>query len=850
MGLQQDSKWYRAPENFPAPGCAALPGCDNESGVRRVGINRLLLCRLFPAAPAKPESPKGQDFEIRTTPIPWKPLRSCMKRSLIWVPFAALLIAVSVLSPRAHAQSASHLYKQGQSAEAKSDIETAWDNYSKAWQKEPKNENYRIASERTRDLAAAMHVTEGARLQAQGQNTQALTEYLRALEIDPSNERASQSIEEIRRQMNAQEAGQQEVAPRSTDDIFASLSGPITLRPISNEPLTLHMVEDSKVIYETVGKAAGVNVLFDPDYTSRRIQVDLANVTLYDALRIIATVSNTFWKPITGNTIFVAQNSRAKRTELEQEAVQTFYLKNVSQQNDFTDVQTALRNVFQTAKLYGVASQDAIVMRGTPDELMLAQKLINDLDRPKSEVVVDVAVLEVSKDKTRAIGIQWPQTATINLTTPTSSTTSSSSTATTGTGTSTSNLTVNNLAHLNSNDFQVTIGQAQVEALMTDTDTKILQDPQVRASDGQEASLKIGEKLPVATGSYQTGAATAIVSSLVNTQFQYLDIGVNVDMKPTVHYDGDVTLKVKIELSSQNGVEPLGGINEPIITQRTVDQTVRLREGEASILGGIFQHQVTNSISGWPGLGELPILKYLFSTQQREVTDDEIVFVLIPHLVRARTLSPENVREIDTGSGTSIELRHLNPANAPAPAVPPAGNQPAPAPHPVSGSASAAAGTAAVDMKQQAMGTPAPATLQLTPERTDQKVGSTFQMAVNLAGGHDVFSVPMQLQYDPAKLSLVNVDLGDTGPRSINFLGRDGQPVSLVHGNEGDGQVSITETRPPQMKGVSGSGQLCILTFQTRAPGDASVAITRPIVRNSLQQPIPAMGSQAIVHIQ
>ena len=190
------------------------------------------------------------------------------------------------------------------------------------------------------------------------------------------------------------------------------MGSPVQLKPISNEPLTLHMTEDSKVVYSTVGKAAGINVLFDPEYTSKRIQVDIANVSLLDALRIVGTVSGTFWHPVTANTIFVAMNTRAKRQELEEEAVQTFYLANTAQQNDLNDIQTALRNLLVNAKLYGVPSQSAIVMRATPDELLLAQKLINDLDKSRPEVVVDVALLEVNRDKTRTIGIQLPGTAT------------------------------------------------------------------------------------------------------------------------------------------------------------------------------------------------------------------------------------------------------------------------------------------------------------------------------------------------------------------------------------------------------------------------------------------------------
>ena len=200
---------------------------------------------------------------------------------------------------------------------------------------------------------------------------------------------------------------------------------------MSNDPITLHMSEDSKIVYQAVGKTAGINVLFDPEYNSKRIQVDLSNVSLYDALRIIGTVSGTFWRPVTSNTIFIAQNTRAKRTELDEQAVQTFYLSNAAQANDLNDIQTALRNVLANAKLYGVPSQNAIVMRATPDELLLAQKLISDLDKARPEVVVDVAVLEVNRDKLRNIGITLPQTATVSL--QGSNATSNSNSATNGT---------------------------------------------------------------------------------------------------------------------------------------------------------------------------------------------------------------------------------------------------------------------------------------------------------------------------------------------------------------------------------------------------------------------------------
>jgi general secretion pathway protein D len=786
-----------------------------------------------------------------------------------WAVCAAFALMLVSFAPAAHAQSAGKLYKQGQAAEAKNDIETAYNDYAEAYRKNPKDDRYKVSYERLRFPVATLHVRQGEKLLSQGDTTGAVTEFLRALEIDPSNELAQQDIKTARDKENQVPPNQENPVPPAEQSQMRDLGGPIHLKPLSNEPLTLHSVEDSKIIYQTVGKLAGINVLFDPDYTSKRVQVDLTNVDLYDALRILGITSGTFWRPITPNTIFVAQNSRSKRTELEEQAVQTFYLTNVAQQNDFTDVQTALRNMFQTAKIYGVASQNAIIMRGTPDELLLAEKLVDDLDRAKPEVVVDVAVLEVSRSYERTIGIQLPQTASVafqasNANTSTTTTTSTTSTTTTTTTTSTTSssngLTLNSLAHLNGTNFAVTIGQATANLLLTDAHTKILQNPRIRASDGQEATLKIGERLPVATGSFQTGAATAIVSSLVNTQFQYLDIGVNVTIKPTVHYDRDVSMKLKIEISSEGPTLNLGGVNEPIIDQQVVEQTVRLKEGEANMLGGILQKQTSTSVSGTPGLASLPILKYLFSSNDKTISDDEIVFLLIPHVVRATILDPNNLREIDSGTTNSFELRHIDedlsnpaaksvpavaPVTAPRQATPPGFTVPQTPGVPVT--AEGAAATAVVGMQQESDGPPVK--LGLTPEMQPQKVGSTFQMAVTLSGGNDVFSVPMQLQYDQTKLSLINVDLADSA-KATNFLGQDGQAVALVHRDDGSGHVAISASRPPGTRGVSGTGTICMLTFQAKAPGDASVVITRPVVRNSSQQSLPATGARALVQVK
>ena len=818
---------------------------------------------------------QGQSSQMLGSPMKSRvqspaPSVSVLSKVRFWILVTGMFALLGVGSTCLLAQSANAYYKRGQSAEARDDIDAAYQNFQKAYSMAPKNEVFRTAYYRVRFTDAALHVTKGRNLLAAGDEQGALVELLRANEIDPSNEAAQQEIGKIRARHGQQPPAVESSSPMSaqTADEIDSISAPAELKPMSNEPLSLHMSEDSKVVYQAIGKAAGINVLFDPDYISKRIQVDLNNVSLLDALRIVGTLSGTFWRPITQNTIFVAANTRSKRAELDEQAVQTFYLSNAWQQNDLNDVQTALRNVLPNAKVYGVASQNAIVMKATPDELLLAQKLVNDLDKSRPEVVVDIAVLEVSKNWERNLGITWPSSASIQLISPT--TTSTTTTCPTGstncTPTSTSTTpTLYNLAHLNSNDFAVTIGAATANALLTDNNTKILQNPRIRAADQQKATMKIGSRIPIATGSYQTGAATALVSSLVNTQFQYQDVGVNIEVTPTVHFDRDVTLKIKIEVTAQSGSVTISGVTEPIISQRVAEQTIRLREGEANILGGIQEQQIQDNWSGIPGLSQIPILRYLFGSHDKILQDDEIVFLVVPHVVRSQELSPTNLRTIDTGAGTqTVELRHTSATVVPPPVTAPPANRPLTGALP-GASAEAAAPAALAQMRAEAAnGAAAEANRAATatgpPNSTTAPTsggkvnlmlnspgtvisGTTFQVPVVLTGGTDVSSVPLQIQYDPSKMTLVNVGDGD-------LLNRDGQIVSMAHRDDGPGNLTLNVSRPPGAPGVSGAGVVCVLTFQATAKGQSDISITRAGAMNSLGRPLQAQTSQATIVVQ
>lgn len=786
-----------------------------------------------------------------------------------WIGFFVLAFAIQGTFSPLHADAAKKLFKQGKQAEIREDYITAYQDYRQAWLAKPKDMAYKESYTRLRFQAAAQYVEMGKKLRDQGQLNDALTDFLRAIEIDPSYEEARQEADRTRARIGGTSAPQTESDNSSVTSAKAQrqlrdLGGPLQLKPLSDEPLTIHMVADTKEIYKTIGKLAGINVLFDPDYTSKRIPIDLDRVTLADALRSVAFVSQTFWRPVTSDTIFVAADTRTKRTELEAQAVQTFYLGNITQANDLNEVLNAVRNLMDTTvKMQAVPSQNAIVMRGTPDQLLLAQKIIDDLDKAKPEVVVDMAVLEVNKDLLRNIGLQLPGSIGVQLQSSTASTTTgttgtTSTTSTTGTTSTSSGLTLNDLGNLNATNFGISIGAATLNMLLTDSDTRVLQNPQIRAVDGEKATLKIGSRVPIATGSFSPGAgiAAAGISPLVSTQFSYIDVGVNIEMQPTIHYDGDVSMKLHIVVSNITSFSNLGGIEQPVIGQQDLQQVIRMKEGQANLLGGILQHSESKTVGGTPGLGEIPLLKYMFSSQQTETVNDEIVFVLIPHLVRGIDLSPLNLRTIDTGTGSNVSLREVpqQPQDISSAVISRTGHspltfEPSTPPAGAAEAANQAVSQMAQNMQNAGENPPAatagsPMTLSFAPQQSVHKVGSTFQMQMDLSGGHDVFSVPMQLHYDPKVLELVNVDTG-------NLLAKDGQTTATVHRDEGNGDVTISTSRPPGVKGITGNGNLVTLTFMAKAPGDATVQVTKAAARNSAQSILPVLaGSPAIVHVQ
>ena len=487
---------------------------------------------------------------------------------------------------------------------------------------------------------------------------QASSAFKRGVQAESQNkyDEAFVAKEEVRRtedMIRKQSKKKEEPAPTPLDKLASEAAGPIELAPISNTLINLRLSETSTMVYKTIAKLAGINVLFDQDYKPAKVTIELNDVTLREALNVVALQTKTFWQPTSSNTILVAADTASKRKEMQDTVMKTFYLKNVSTSSDLQEAATTLKSILDLTRVQLLPNQNAMIVRGTADQMVLAQKLLSDIDKPKPEVVIDIAVLQVSRDRIRTMGVNPPTSANIVMV--------PGANGATGGGGGGGAFTLNSLGNLTANNFQVSIPGASLSLLMSDSDSKLIQNPEIRALDNEKATLKIGDRVPVATGSFGGGFGGVGGGALVNTQFQYLDVGVNIDITPHIHSDNEVTLKMTLEVSSVSGTQNIGGISQPIIGQRRIEHETRLEDGEVNLVGGILEDTETQSMSGYPWLTKVPILKYLFGQEDKERQENEIVFAITPHIVRAQSVTDDNLRLVDLGPGTGVQVRYKDP---------------------------------------------------------------------------------------------------------------------------------------------------------------------------------------------
>src|ERR1700730_6666640 len=517
-------------------------------------------------------------------------------------------------------------FNQGRKAQDLHDYDAAFEYYQKALKTDPDNAEYLIKFNQARFDAGELHIKNGFKLRARGDLESAATEFQKATSTDASSVVAEQELRKTIGMIDDTKRVSSAVseAPVDRGEPLAQL--PPEIKPLSRAPVNLKMSNDAKIIFDTIGKLAGLAIIYDPDFPARRVSVDLNNVTLEQALDVMSVESKAHWTPMTENIILVFPDQPQKRRDYEEQVMRTFYLSHTVQPQELTEVVTGLRQLLDLKRIQQLNARNAIVIRATPAQLALAEKFIQDIDTAQPEVVVQVSVLEARVDKMRNLGILPGQTASLSIVPAGTTSINNNNTASnngTNTGTTTNSttgvLSLQNLSHLNGSDTSVTLPNFTANALLNDSTTRIIQNPELRSIDGQAAKLNIGDRVPVATGSFQAGvgvgstAATGFVSPLVNTQFQYIDVGTNVEITPRVHPNHEVSMKISVEVSSVTNQQNIGGIQQPIISQRKVIHDIRLKEGESSVLGGLITKSDTKQINGWPGLAHVPILRYFFS---------------------------------------------------------------------------------------------------------------------------------------------------------------------------------------------------------------------------------------------
>jgi general secretion pathway protein D len=561
----------------------------------------------------------------------------------------------------------SAVFREGRKAEAHKDWDTALVKYDKALQAEPENPKYIIHEKVARTQAALFHLKQGRRLLAAGRADEAMGEFQKAASIDPTNEAAAQELGRLlARQAAAKRAREEALQQALKAREEAAGTGGVQLKPWPTEPLAHFRISaDSRKVYETLAKLADLNVAFTSDFQPRPVSVDLTNVKIEDALRVISYQTKTFWRAVTPNTILVVPDTPTNRRDYEEEVLKTIYLSNPLAAADRTAITTALKQVLGLQRIVDNPDSNAIIIRDTAAKVAAAEKMIRDLDQNKAEILVDVMVLEADRSRIRDLGL-------------TPATVSPSGTITAGlqsvlaflpSATSTSV----NLGELTYRDYALVLPSAAANAVLNDSRTHILQNPQVRVTDGQTAKLRIGSRIPYATGSFMpslgatTGTTTAGYGLLTSTQFQYQDVGVNLDLTPRLLANGEVNLHASIEVSSLGADRVIAGLAQPTFNQRKIEHDIRLKEGEVNLLGGLIETKETQSTSGVPGLGQIPFLRYLFSTEHREKVETEVLVMLTPQVIRLPERLPEGGKEVSVGVGAAAPTVPM----APGPETPP-----------------------------------------------------------------------------------------------------------------------------------------------------------------------------------
>lgn len=560
--------------------------------------------------------------------------RKSVASSLVGAFAVAAAVALSSCAPAA--------MRTGRQAERIQDYDRAIVEYTKVVREHPDNKEARGGLERVRLLASQEHFSRGRRLTSAGKLEQALLELQIASELNPTDSSIDTELKSVRNQLRARVAvdRQGKTELETLIDRSRNLPPPgLDLPDDVKLPASLIFSDaSSRVIFTAIAKFAGLNVVFDPSFRDTSLSIDLRNTSLEDALTSVAASTRNFYRVTAPRTVTVIPDTPAKRREYEEEVVRTFYVSNA----DLKEVIDLLRIVVDARKIAPINATNAVTIKDTPERIAAAARVLGAIDKARPEVVIDVELLEVDRTRLKEYGLQ--------IASPGSPGVSGSADV------NRDGLTLRDLRNLTAADVLVaSVPALYYRLLKTDTNTRTLASPRLRTAEGITATARFGERVPVPVTTFAP-IATGGINQQPITSYVYENVGVGIDIQPRTHHDDEVTLNVKVEVSSISGT---GFANLPTFGNRAISTTIRLRDGETNMLAGLIRDDERTVLSGVPGLSDLPIIGRLFAYNHRETQETDIILTLTPHIVRVLDLTESDLRPFKVGRDLGLPVIEL-----------------------------------------------------------------------------------------------------------------------------------------------------------------------------------------------
>jgi general secretion pathway protein D len=574
---------------------------------------------------------------------------------------------------------ASSALRRGRDAELRQDYDRAVVEYTSALRLKPNDTNARLALERARLRASQDHFVRARRLSAVGKFDEALVEYELAAELNPVNGDIEQELRTTRNNLRAKVAVSREGRTELQTLIERTRNMPppgLDLPTDIKMPAALSFRDaSSRDVFTAIARLTGISLIFDTSFRDAAVTVDLRNASLEDALNTVADATRTFFRVTAPKTIIVIPDTPAKRREYEEEVVRTFYLSNA----DLKETMDLLRLVLDARRISPTTATNALTIKDTPERIAAAARVLSAIDKARPEVVIDVELLEVDRNRLQEYGVQIASPGAPGI----------DGSASINRGGTNQTLTLQSMRNLSQADVLLAnLPSLYYRLLKTDTRTRTLANPQLRTADGSPAQARFGEQVPIPSTTFAP-IATGGTPQQPITSFTYQNIGVNIDITPRTHHDDDVTLALKVAVTSVSG-SGFGGL--PTFGNREINTVIRLRDGETNMLAGLIRDDERHSMEGIPGLSDLPVIGRLFARSQKTTDQTDIILTLTPHIIRLLDLTEADLRPFRVGRDSlapSLELplpveiprpeiiRPPEPQAPQTPPAPPAENPPA-----------------------------------------------------------------------------------------------------------------------------------------------------------------------------